>query len=142
MSTPQTTQKTESAPATPTVQTDAQLLRENEMLKAQVKLREEQLKQAIDIANKANDQAKAREAAEKQDLIDRIIVDANGKMTQDELQGKSLSELQLVKTVLSKSLDHTFASIAALQAEKDKRTAPYLTAGAWDSQNKKWIGGF
>lgn len=138
MSTPQPNPT--PAPA-PTVQTDASLLRENEMLKAQVKLREEQLKQAIDIANKANDQAKAREAAEKQDLIDRIIVDSNGKMSTEELTGKSLSELQLIKTVLSKSLDHTFASIAALQSEKDKRTQPFLTVGYYDSATKTWKGG-
>jgi LPS O-antigen subunit length determinant protein (WzzB/FepE family) len=123
------------------VATDASLLRENEMLKAHVKLREDQLKQAIGIANKANSVQTARDEAEKADLIDRIVVDSNRKLTTDELAGKTLSELHLIKTVLSKSMDSTFASIAALQQEKDRKTQPHLTVGAWDAVNKTWIGG-
>ena len=116
--------------------TDAALMQENEMLKAQLKVREDQLKQAIAIANKANDQQKARDEAEKADLINRIVVDTAGKITKDELADKPLRELVLIKTYTSKSLDSTFASIAALQAEKDK--AKTFGIDYWDSKAQEW----
>lgn len=120
---------------------DADLMRENEMLKAKITLREKQLKQAIDIANKANQQQKAKEDAEKQSLISRIVLDSNNKFTPENLKDKTLSELHLMKTVLDTSLDQTFTSIAAYQAEADSRKKPLLTAGAWDSKKKSWVGG-
>lgn len=117
------------------------LMRENEMLKAKLRVREDQVQTAIKIANKANDIQAARDAAEREDLITRIVADSNFKWTRDELKDKTRNELILLNTHLSKGLDQTFASVAAYQAEQDKKTRPLLTAGAWDSQNKKWIGG-
>jgi hypothetical protein len=122
-------------------QTYADVVQQLELKKAELKLREDQLRQAIEIANKANDQKKARDAAEKQDLIDRIIIDSNGKVTVDELQDKSLRDLVLIKTFASKQLDSTFASIAALQSEKDQRAKPHLTVGYYDNATKTWKGG-
>lgn len=128
-----------------TPQTDADLIRsqmqEIEMLKAKLRVREDQIQTAIKIANKANDQQAARDGAEREDLINRIVADSNYKWTRDELKDKTKSELVLLNTHLSKGLDQTFASVAAYQAEQDKKARPLLTAGAWDSQNKKWIGG-
>lgn len=133
--------KLPSMDSKPATITDAQLMRENEMLKAQLRVREDQLKQAIKIANKANDLQSARDAAEREDLIIRIIADSNNKWSRAELEAKSRDDLLLIKTAVSKEMDHTFASVAAYQAEQDKKTRPLLTAGAWDSINKKWIGG-
>jgi LPS O-antigen subunit length determinant protein (WzzB/FepE family) len=128
------TKKEEAKPAT-----DADLMRQVEMLKAQVETREKQLRQAIDIANRANDERKARDEAEKGKLLDSIIVDSH--FTKDELKDKSLSELQTMRITLDKSIEKTFASVAAEMDEAKRIKQPFLTAGAWDAQNKKWVGG-
>ena len=120
---------------------DTDLIRENEMLKARLKTREDQLRQAIEIANKANTSQQARSEAERQDLIDHIVIDTNGKYTKDELKDKPLKEIQLIKTALDKSLEHTFTNIAAFQAEQDRKKKPHLTIGAWDNEKKQWTGG-
>lgn len=123
------------------LKTDADLVRENEMLKAKLTLREDQLKQAITIANKANEKAHAVDEAERESLISRIVIDSNNKFKPEELKDKTLAELRLMQTVLDKSLDHTFASIAAIQADEERRTKPFFTAGAWNPEKKKWEGG-
>jgi hypothetical protein len=133
--------QTDKTPPQPVIATDAELIRENEMLKAKIKVREDQLTQAIKIANRANEIQAAKDAAEKQDLTDRIIVDSDRKMSADELKDKTLSELKLIHTVLQKSLDHTFASVAAYQAEQDRKVKPQLTAGYFDSKTQSWKGG-
>lgn len=125
----------------PVAKTDAEVIRENELLKAKVDKLEKYLAQAIDIANKANDAQKAREEAEIQDLTERITVHSNNKYNADSLKGKSLQDLRLIETVLETSRDDTFASVAALQAEKNKKTQPYLTVGYVDTATGKWKGG-
>ena len=117
------------------------LMRENEMLKAEVKVRTDQVRQATDIAIKANDAQKARDEAERQVLIDKIVVDSNRKFTPETLADKNMRELQLINMAIQTSLDHTFASVAALQAEQDSHKAPLLTVGKWDAATQKWIGG-
>ena len=121
--------------------TDVSLMRDNEMLKARVKVLEDHLRQAIEIANKANDAKKAKDEAEREDLLKRIVVDSNNKWTETELSGKSLSDLKLINTTLTKSQDATFASIAAMQAEIDHKKKPTLTLGYFDSETKTWKGG-
>lgn len=126
---------------TTVVKTDAELLKEVEMLKIKNGKLEGMLKQAIDIANKANAERAAKDEAEKADLITCIIIDSDKKFTAEQLQTKSLSDLRLIKTVLDTRKEATFASVAALQAEQDKKHAPYLTVGAWDAKKQEWIGG-
>jgi hypothetical protein len=121
--------------------TDAEVLRDNEMLRARVKVLEDHLREAITIANKANDAQQARNDAERKDLIKRIVIDSNNKWNEKELTGKSLSDLKLINTTLTKNQDATFASIAAMQAEIDRKQKPQLTLGYYDSQTKSWKGG-
>ena len=117
----------------------ASLLRKIEMLKAQVRLREDQLQQAIGIATRANDERKAREAAEKAQLIQSIQID--GKFPKDELESKSVDELTTIRYTLDRSLEKTFASVAAdFEAQRRKRE-PQLTAGYYDRDTGTWKGG-
>jgi len=115
------------------------LLREIEMLKTQVEIREKQLRQAIDIAGRANSERKAREDAEKERLINSIVLDS--KFGKDELDKKSLGDLQTIRTTLDKSIEKTFASVAADLAEAQRKKKPHLTAGYYDSATKTWKGG-
>lgn len=118
---------------------DRNLYRENEMLRAQIKTRETQLRQAIEIANRANDERKAKDYAEKERLITTIQMDSH--FSKDELTKKTLPDLQVMRLTLDKSIEKTFASVAAeIDAAGHKRT-PHLTAGAWDSEKKQWVGG-
>ncbi len=117
----------------------ASLLRENERLKAQLDVRNKQIKQAIGVANRANDERKAREEAEKDRLIQSIQMD--GKFDKDELKKKSLDELNIMRMTLDKSLEKTFASVAAELDAMNHKKEPLLTAGAWDSKKKDWVGG-
>jgi hypothetical protein len=119
--------------------TDADLLRKCEMLEARVALREKQLKQAIDIAGRANDERKAKEEAEKQSLINSIMIDS--KFNKDELAPKSLAELQTMRFTLDRSLQQTFANIAADIDEKNRKKQPRLTAGYYDKATDSWKGG-
>jgi LPS O-antigen subunit length determinant protein (WzzB/FepE family) len=121
------------------VASDADLLRQIEMLKAQVDTREKQLKQAIDIANRANDAQKARDEAEKAKLIDSITMDSH--YTKDALQNKPLTELQIMRTTLDCSIEKTFASVAAEMDQNNRKHAPLFTAGAWDSKTQTYVGG-
>jgi LPS O-antigen subunit length determinant protein (WzzB/FepE family) len=127
--------KTDSKPAA----TDADLMRQIEMLKAQVDTREKQLRQAIDIANRANDERKARDEAEKSKLIDSIMMDS--KFGKDDLKDKSLADLQTMRITLDKSIEKTFASVAAEMDENRRTKQPLLTVGAWDAASKTWKGG-
>jgi hypothetical protein len=120
-------------------QGDAALMRENEMLRARVELREKQLKQAIDIANRANDERKAKEEAEKQSLIQSIQMD--GKFDKDELEKKSLADLHTIRFTLDRSIEKTFVNVAAEIDEARRTRKPFLTAGAWDREKKQWVGG-
>jgi hypothetical protein len=118
---------------------DTDLLREIEMLKAQIETRERQLKQAIDIASRANDERKAKEEGEKQKLISSIQID--GPFPKEDLEQKSLSELQIMRYTLDKGLQKTFASVAAELDAAGKRRTPQLTAGYYDAATKTWKGG-
>jgi hypothetical protein len=129
----------EKNPSVPGGTDMASLLRENEMLKARVTLREKQLKQAIGIANRANDERKAKDEAEKQSLIQSIQID--GKFSKDELEKKSLDELHTIRFTLDRSIEKTFANVAAEIDEAKRKRQPHLTAGAWDSEKKQWVGG-
>ena len=113
------------------------LLRENEMLQAQVALREKQLRQAIDIANRANDERKAKETAQHTMLVNSIQMDSH--FTKDELAKKNLHELQTIRLTLDKSMEKTFAYVAAEIDAAKRKKVPHLTAGAWDGE--KWVGG-
>jgi hypothetical protein len=120
---------------------DADLMRELEMTKAKLKLREDQLRQAIDIANTANERDKAKQAAEREYAITQIVMDSDGKWTRDELKDKNMRELNLIRTTQDKTLNHTFATVAALQAEVDRKKKTYLTAGYFDPATQTWKGG-
>ena len=124
---------------TPKVETDADLRREIAMLRSQVDTREKQLRQAIDIANRANDERKAKDEAEKAKLIDSIQMDS--KFDKTELQGKSLADLQTIRITLDKSIEKTFASVAAEMDESNHKKTPYFTVGAWDSKTQSYVGG-
>ena len=121
------------------LKTDADLMRENEMLKARVDLREKQLKQAIDIANRANAKRQAEEEAEKQSLIQSIQMD--GKFDKDELEKKSLEELKTMRFTLDRSIEKTFANVAADINEQQRKRKPLLTVGYYDSAAKTWKEG-
>jgi len=120
-------------------QTDADLIKQVEMLKGQLKTREDQLRQAIDIANRANVEKEARNEAEKEDLINRLVIDS--KYTREDLKDKPLEEVRIIKTAVDKSIDKTFASVAADMAEQDRKTAPLFTIGKWDYKKQDWVGG-
>jgi hypothetical protein len=117
----------------------AELLRENEMLKGQIAVREKQLRQAIEIANRANDERKAKDNAEKQRLISSIQMDS--KFSKEELNEKSLADLQTIRITLDKSIEKTFASVAAEIDAASRKRSPHLTAGAWDPVKKQYVGG-
>ena len=119
--------------------TDADLMREIDMLKAEVKVRNTQLRQAIDIAQRVNDERKAREDAEKTRLIDSLIID--GKFNKDDLAKNTLAELQIMRTTIDKALEKTFVSVAAELDAENKKHEPYLTVGAWDAKTQSWKGG-
>jgi LPS O-antigen subunit length determinant protein (WzzB/FepE family) len=120
----------------------AKLTRENEMLKAENKVRTDQVAQAVKIATQANDMQKARDEAERQTLIGKIVVDTNSRYTKEQLSGKNLNELQLMYSVVQTSMDQTFASIAVYQAEQDKANSqPLFTAGFYDRATKTFKGG-
>ncbi|MDH5786988.1 MAG: hypothetical protein OEZ40_01670 [Candidatus Bathyarchaeota archaeon] len=127
------------SPASTGAPTMGDLVRENEMLRSRVKTRETQLRQAIEIANRANDERKAKDHAEKEQLISSIQMDSH--FSKDELDKKTLGELQTMRLTLDKSIEKTFASVAAEIDEAGRKREPYLTAGAWDSQKKQWVGG-
>ena len=109
------------------------------MLDAQVKLREKQLGQAIGVANRAIEAQNARDEAEKASLIQSIQMD--GKFDKEELEKKTLDELHTIRFTLDRSIEKTFANVAAEIDEAKRKHEPFLTAGAWDSKKKEWIGG-
>jgi hypothetical protein len=118
---------------------DTDLYRKIEMLQSQLKVREDQLRQAIGIANRANDERKAREHAEVARLIDSIQLDS--QFTKEDLANKSLSDLQTMRMTLDKSIEQTFASVAAEMDAARRKRDPFLTAGAWDRDKNAWVGG-
>jgi hypothetical protein len=117
------------------VQSDVDLRRENEMLKVKAAKLEDQQRQAIDIANKAIEQKKIQDEVNRKALIAQLVVDSNGKWTEAELDQKTTSELNIIKTCYMKSTDNTFASIAAYEAEQKRMTIPKLTAFGTDLNN-------
>ena len=129
----------QQTPPPPAPETDASLRRENERLKTQLDVREKQLRQAMDIAERANDERKAREEAEKGRLIQSIQMD--GKFTKDELDGKTLDDLNTIRFTLDRSIEKTFANVAAEIDERKRKRQPLLTVGDWDPETKSWKGG-
>lgn len=115
------------------------LFKEIEMLRGRLKMRENQLKQALDIAIRANAENRAKNKAEKELLISTIQMDSDfGK---DELDKKNLNDLRTIRLTLDRSMNKTFASVAAdMEAEKN-RHKPQLTVGYKDPETKKWKGG-
>jgi len=117
----------------------ASLLRKNELLEARLQLRENQLKQAIDIAARFNEEKEAKEHAARKMLIDSIKMDSS--FTEKFLSKKSTPEIQAMRLTLDKTMSKTFASVAADIALEKRRNTPHLTAGAWDSKLQRWVGG-
>ena len=107
------------------------------MLRGRLEVRERQIKQAIGIANRANEENKAKDNAQKIMLIDSIQMDS--EFTKDALAKKNLHELQTIRLTLDKSMEKTFASVAAEIDAAKRKKVPHLTAGAWDGE--KWVGG-
>jgi hypothetical protein len=118
---------------------DADKDRKIEMLEAQLETRERQLRQAIDIADRANNERKAKEEGERQKLINSIQID--GPFPKTDLEKKSLSELQIMRYTLDKGLQKTFANVAAEIDASKRKKQPFLTAGYYDSETKTWKGG-
>ena len=117
----------------------AGLLRQIEMKDAQIETRERQLRQAIDIADRANDERKAKEEGEKLKLINSIQLDA--PFSKDDLKKKSLPDLYTMRYTLDKGLQKTFASVAAEMDAAKRKPKPTLTAGYFDAATKTWKGG-
>lgn len=126
-------------PHTEELKTDADLQREVEMLRARLQVREKQLSDAIGTANKANTKFQAEAKAQKEMLVNSIQMDSN--FSKDELEKKNLSELQIIRLTIDKSQVKAFASVAAELDAANRKKKPFLTAGAWDSQKKQWVGG-
>jgi len=120
-------------------QTDAELLNKIAMLEGRIDVREKQLKQALDWKNRRDDEDNARELKEKVKLIDSIQQDSH--FSKDELKDTTISELQTMRKTLDKSIEKTFVSVSAELDEQKRKSAPHLTAGAWDNTEKKWVGG-
>lgn len=121
-------------PPVQTVVTDAELMRENAMLRSRVELREKQLQEAIDVANRANTEASARQDAEKARLIDSIVLDS--KFRKEDLTTKTLPELQTMRLTLDKSIIQSFANVAA---EMEAANKPKLMGvDYWDPTSKEW----
>jgi hypothetical protein len=125
--------------AVPKASTDADLMRENSMLRAEVEARKNQIKQATDLVTRVNQERKAAEDAEKNRLIDTIMADS--AYTKDQLVGMDLKDLQTINTTLKLNNNKTFAAVAADIAAQEQRAKVQLTAGAWDAVEKKWVGG-
>ena len=125
-------------PPQPTASGDVDLLRKIDMLEARVALREKQLKQAIGIADRANDERTAKNQAEKLGLIQSIQIDS--KFSKDELTKKSLADLQIIRHTLDRSIEKTFANVAA-DIQNNRKKAVSYTAGYFDSATKTWKGG-
>jgi len=124
----------------PIVATDAELYQKVATLEAKLKTREDQLREAVDFKLKVDAEKIGKDAAEKQSLIDMIIID--GKFSRDELQKESLETLRVRCETLDRGLDKHFASVAAMdKAERERKNQPYLTVGAYDSETKTWKGG-
>jgi hypothetical protein len=121
------------------VQTDADLIRENAMLKAELEARKNQIKQATDLFNRLTAEKTATEEAEKQRLIDTIMQDSTYQ--KDQLIGKDMNTLREINTTLNLNNNKAFASVAADMAEQAHKAKVHLTVGAWDAQKKVWIGG-
>lgn len=129
-----TDQNQDSKPAT-----DAELMQTNVMLSKQVSKLEAQLKLATDALVKVNDQKKAQDAAEKQDLIDHIVADSKGKFTADALKDLDIRELKAMKIMsdtLESTKDEMFASVAALQAERDGKKLQGIDY--YDAKTHEW----
>ena len=129
----------EETPKPVAVTSDADLLNKIAMLEARLDTREKQLKQAIDIANRANDERKALDEKEKAKLIDSIQQDS--KFTKDDLKDKSLSELNTMRITLDRSIEKTFASVAAEMDEAKRSKQPLFTVGYFDSKTQSYKGG-
>jgi hypothetical protein len=131
---PAATPAAQAKDAAPAIVTDADLMLKNEMLTAQLNVREQQLRQAIDIADRYNKETIARDEAEKNRLIDSIILDS--KFGKDELKSRSLSELQTMRITLDRSIEKSFASVAA---QIDEARKPKLMGvDYWDSKTGEW----
>jgi hypothetical protein len=112
------------------VQTDADLIKENAMLKAELEARKNQIKQATDLFTRLTAEKNAVEEAEKSRLIDTIMQDSAYEKAQ--LEGKDLNTLREINTTLKLNNNKAFASVAADMAEQERRSKPHLTVGAWD----------
>ena len=130
------TPKTDTAPAT---KTDAELIRENAMLRAELEARKNQIKQATDLVTRVNMERKASEDAEKLRLEDTIMADS--AYTKDQLDKMELKDLQTINTTLKLNNNKTFAAVAADIAAQETRNKVVLTIGRYDSATKAWVGG-
>ncbi len=137
----QETETTDKQVDTLHVKTTTDLIQENEMLKVRLDTREKQMRILLDRDNQNEETKKAQAEAERQDLIEHVIIESNSKYTRDELKDKPLSEIRTIHTSVNKFAGHDFASVAAYQAEQDRKKAPSLTVGKWDYRKEEWIGG-
>ena len=117
----------------------AELAKGYEMQKVEIDRLKTQLRQAIDIAQRANDKEKARGEAEKERLIMSIMQDS--KYAKEALTVKSLDELCIIRTAIDHTIEKTFASVAAEIDEARKPKHDNLTVGEWDPEKKQWKGG-
>jgi hypothetical protein len=133
--------KMSETPENKTVQpaTDAELMRTNAMQTKRIEKLEEQLKLAVDALAKVNDQKKATDEAERQSLINHLIIDSGNKLTVDNLKDMTMQELKsmsIMADALGSNQDKMFASVAAMQADQSK--PKIYGIDYWDSKAQVW----
>lgn len=120
---------------------DEALLRELELIKAENRILKDQLAEAKKIEERVIAERKAHDEAERQELIDRIIIYSGGRITQAQLAGKDKETLkEILRTTIAVRED-AYAGIAAYYDQKERREKTFLTVGYWDSASKSWKGG-
>ena len=102
---------------------------------------EKQLTEATDALLILRTKFDAAENAEKDDLINKLEKDSNGKLTKEYLAAHTLSELYLVQDALTVAEPKGFVSVMQ-QREKDaEEKKPLGTVGYLNPDTKKWEGG-
>jgi uncharacterized coiled-coil protein SlyX len=103
--------------------TDADLMRTNAMQAKHIEALNEQLKLAVDALAKVNDEKSARDEAERQSLINHLIIDSGNKLTVDSFKDMTTKEIKAMRIMadsLGSSQEKMIASVAAMRADQLK----------------------
>jgi len=117
------------------------LLAKNVSQSTQIEQLKQQLKDSTEALTVIKTRMDAAEKEEKDAVIDELVRDSQGKLSQETLQDHDLKDLYFLKDTLDRAQPKTFVSVMRQREADTKKPVVMGTVGTYNQATGKYEGG-